>query len=87
MPPGDGRSLRDHAGGGGLDAELEELINRMAKFGFSKTSIVLSSAIEKRVPLGHIEGKGNGKTTCRASLLLQGSYGVVRSRDSASDVR
>jgi Lrp/AsnC family leucine-responsive transcriptional regulator len=40
--------------------ELEELINRMAKFGFSKTSIVLSSAIEKRVPLGHIEG-GNGK--------------------------
>ena len=40
--------------------ELEELINRIAKFGFSKTSIVLSSAIEKRVPLGHIEG--NGKT-------------------------
>lgn len=38
--------------------ELEELINRVAKFGFSKTSIVLSSAIEKRVPLGHIEGNG-----------------------------
>ncbi|MEB2624898.1 Lrp/AsnC family transcriptional regulator [Pseudomonas sp. YuFO8] len=38
--------------------ELEELINRIATFGFSKTSIVLSSAIEKRVPLGHIEGNG-----------------------------
>ncbi|MFW9080670.1 Lrp/AsnC family transcriptional regulator [Pseudomonas sp. P2757] len=38
--------------------ELEDLINRVAKFGFSKTSIVLSSAIEKRVPLGHIEGNG-----------------------------
>ena len=38
--------------------ELEELINRVAKFGFSKTSIVLSSAIEKRVPLGHIESNG-----------------------------
>ena len=38
--------------------ELEELINRVAKFGFSKTSIVLSSAIEKRVPLGYIEGNG-----------------------------
>jgi len=38
--------------------ELEELINRIAKFGFSKTSIVLSSAIEKRVPLGQLEGNG-----------------------------
>jgi len=38
--------------------ELEELIDRVAKFGFSKTSIVLSSAVEKRVPLGHIEGNG-----------------------------
>lgn len=38
--------------------ELEELINRVAKFGFSKTSIVLSSAVEKRVPLGHIESNG-----------------------------
>ena len=43
--------------------ELEELINRIATFGFSKTSIVLSSAIEKRVPLGHIEG--NGKQTAQ----------------------
>ena len=39
----------------GSMTELEELINRVAKFGFSKTSIVLSSAIEKRVPLGHLE--------------------------------
>ncbi|VVN88998.1 Lrp/AsnC family transcriptional regulator [Pseudomonas fluorescens] len=38
--------------------ELEDLINRIAQFGFSKTSIVLSSAIEKRVPLGHLEGNG-----------------------------
>ena len=38
--------------------ELEELINHVATFGFSKTSIVLSSAVEKRVPLGHIEGNG-----------------------------
>ncbi|MBK5508693.1 Lrp/AsnC family transcriptional regulator [Pseudomonas sp. TH15] len=38
--------------------ELEALINRVAKFGFSKTSIVLSSAIEKRVPLDHIENNG-----------------------------
>ncbi|WP_085707097.1 Lrp/AsnC family transcriptional regulator [Pseudomonas sp. B35(2017)] len=34
--------------------ELEQLIDRVAKFGFSKTSIVLSSAIEKRVPLGQL---------------------------------
>lgn len=38
--------------------ELEALINRVAKFGFSKTSIVLSSAIESRVPLGQLEGNG-----------------------------
>lgn len=42
----------------GSMTELEALINRVAKFGFSKTSIVLSSAIEKRVPLGQIEGNG-----------------------------
>ena len=40
--------------------ELENLINRVAKFGFSKTSIILSSAIERRVPLGHLEGKNGG---------------------------
>ncbi|MGC6373152.1 Lrp/AsnC family transcriptional regulator [Pseudomonas sp. K2I15] len=38
--------------------ELENLINRVAKFGFSKTSIILSSAIERRVPLGQLEGVG-----------------------------
>ncbi|MDX9665379.1 Lrp/AsnC family transcriptional regulator [Pseudomonas sp. P5_152] len=36
--------------------ELEDLINRVARFGSSKTSIVLSSAFEKRVPLGQLEG-------------------------------
>ncbi|MCU1737100.1 MULTISPECIES: Lrp/AsnC family transcriptional regulator [unclassified Pseudomonas] len=44
----------------GSMAELEQLINRIAQFGFSKTSIVLSSAIERRVPLGHLDM--NGKT-------------------------
>ena len=38
--------------------ELEELINRVAQFGFSKTAIILSSAIERRVPLGQLEGNG-----------------------------
>ena len=38
--------------------EQEDLLNRIAKFGFSKTSIVLCSAIEKRVPLGQLEGNG-----------------------------
>ncbi|MBV6288657.1 Lrp/AsnC family transcriptional regulator [Pseudomonas aegrilactucae] len=38
--------------------ELEELINRVAQFGFSKTSIILSSAVERRVPLGQLEGNG-----------------------------
>ncbi len=37
--------------------ELEELINRVAQFGFSKTSIILSSAVERRVPLGQLEKK------------------------------
>ena len=32
--------------------ELENLINRVAKFGFSKTSIILSSAIERRCRWG-----------------------------------
>lgn len=38
--------------------ELEDLINRVAQFGSSKTSIVLSSAIERRVPLGPFESNG-----------------------------
>ena len=36
--------------------ELEELINHVAQFGFSKTSIILSSAVERRVPLGQMHG-------------------------------
>ncbi len=38
--------------------ELENLINRVAQFGFSKTSIVLSTSIERRMPLGHLDGHG-----------------------------
>jgi hypothetical protein len=53
--------------------ELEELINRIAQFGFSKTSIVLSSAIEKRVPLGRLNATENNllntEQTVGASLL------------------
>ncbi len=45
----------------GSMAELEQLINRIAQFGFSKTSIVLSSAIERRVPLGHLDMNGKAK--------------------------
>ncbi len=42
--------------------ELEDLVNRVAQFGFSKTSIVLSSAIERRLPLGHLDGNGKPST-------------------------
>lgn len=38
--------------------ELEELINRIAQFGFSKTSIILSSAVQRRLPLGHLDHNG-----------------------------
>ena len=38
--------------------ELEELINHVAQFGFSKTSIILSSAVERRVPLGQLDSNG-----------------------------
>ncbi|MBA1203017.1 Lrp/AsnC family transcriptional regulator [Pseudomonas capeferrum] len=38
--------------------ELEDLINQIAQFGFSKTSIVLSSAIDRRVPLDHLDNGG-----------------------------
>lgn len=38
--------------------ELEALINRVARFGSSKTSIVLSSAFDKRVPLAQLESSG-----------------------------
>lgn len=38
--------------------ELEGLINHVAQFGFSKTSIILSSAVERRVPLGQLDSNG-----------------------------
>jgi len=42
----------------GSMAELEALINRVSQLGFSKTSIILSSAVERRVPLDHLQGNG-----------------------------
>ncbi|MBF8780020.1 Lrp/AsnC family transcriptional regulator [Pseudomonas fulva] len=42
----------------GSMSELETLIDQVAQFGFSKTSIILSSAIEQRVPLGHLGQPG-----------------------------
>lgn len=33
---------------------LEDLINRVAQFGFSKTSIILSTAVERSLPLNHL---------------------------------
>ena len=45
----------------GSMGELEDLINRVAQFGLSKTSVVLSSAIEPRVPLGHLDMNGKAK--------------------------
>jgi Lrp/AsnC family leucine-responsive transcriptional regulator len=35
--------------------ELESLINRVAQFGFSKTSIILSTAVERKLPLNHLD--------------------------------
>jgi len=40
----------------GSMGELEALINRVSQLGFSKTSIILSSAVERRVPLDHLQG-------------------------------
>lgn len=37
---------------------LEDLINRIAQFGFSKTSIVLSTAVERSLPSGHLVPQG-----------------------------
>lgn len=34
---------------------LEDLINRIAQFGFSKTSIILSTAVERNLPLNHLQ--------------------------------
>ncbi|MBJ9977888.1 Lrp/AsnC family transcriptional regulator [Pseudomonas sp. S75] len=38
--------------------ELETLIDQVSQLGFSKTAIVLSSPLERRVPLGHLQGNG-----------------------------
>lgn len=35
--------------------QLEDLINRIAQFGFSKTSIVLSTTVDRPLPLNHLE--------------------------------
>jgi Lrp/AsnC family leucine-responsive transcriptional regulator len=35
--------------------QLEDLINRIAQFGFSKTSIVLSTTVDRALPLNHLE--------------------------------
>ncbi|MGC3892687.1 hypothetical protein [Pseudomonas urmiensis] len=37
---------------------MEALINRVSQLGFSKTSIILSSAVERRVPLQQLAGNG-----------------------------
>ena len=42
----------------GSMTELEALINRVSQLGFSKTSIILSSAVERRVPLDHLQVNG-----------------------------
>ncbi|MDZ3995284.1 Lrp/AsnC family transcriptional regulator [Pseudomonas sp. Teo4] len=42
----------------GSMTELEALINRVSQLGFSKTSIILSSAVERRVPLDHLQHNG-----------------------------
>lgn len=46
--------------------ELEDLINRVAQFGFSKTSIVLSTAVERRMPLGHLDGSTKEKPVLKS---------------------
>lgn len=38
---------------------LEDLINRIARFGFSKTSIVLSTAVERSLPADYLTSNGN----------------------------
>ncbi|WDY58638.1 Lrp/AsnC family transcriptional regulator [Pseudomonas sp. PSKL.D1] len=43
--------------------ELEALINRVSLLGFSKTSIILSSAVERRVPLEQLNASGKKSAT------------------------
>ncbi len=42
---------------------LEDLINRIAQFGFSKTSIVLSTAVERSLPSGHLVPQGRQESS------------------------
>ncbi|QHF05071.1 MULTISPECIES: Lrp/AsnC family transcriptional regulator [Pseudomonas syringae group] len=42
---------------------LEDLINRIAQFGFSKTSIVLSTGVERSLPSGHLVPQGKQDRT------------------------
>ncbi|SHN13951.1 Lrp/AsnC family transcriptional regulator, leucine-responsive regulatory protein [Pseudomonas asturiensis] len=42
---------------------LEDLINRIAQFGFSKTSIVLSTGVERSLPSGHLQPQGKQERT------------------------
>lgn len=55
--------------------ELEDLINRVAQFGFSKTSIVLSTAVERRMPLGHLDGSAKAEKP-----MLKSRAGVLEFR-------
>jgi Lrp/AsnC family leucine-responsive transcriptional regulator len=55
--------------------ELEDLINRVAQFGFSKTSIVLSTAVERRMPLGHLDGSAKAEKP-----MLKNRAGVLEFR-------
>ncbi|AIZ34253.1 Lrp/AsnC family transcriptional regulator [Pseudomonas sp. K1(2024)] len=43
--------------------ELEALINQVSQLGFSKTAIILSSAVERRVPLDHLKPDAMRSTT------------------------
>jgi hypothetical protein len=61
----------------GTMPQLEDLINRVAKFGFSKTSIILSSAIERRVPLGQLDTNGKNAGLSIVPTLRVGMHPVT----------
>lgn len=48
---------------------LEDLINRIAQFGFSKTSIVLSTAVERSLPSGHLAPQGRQESSKERKTL------------------
>lgn len=43
--------------------ELESLINRVAQFGFSKTSIILSTAVDRPLPVNHLDTQAKTEKT------------------------